>query len=151
MVAPPRFASGRGQDGYGLPHAPTRASNGGCPKERTLRRLWENYSLSLTLAALFIVSWLLQTWSGWMQFAGEQQQHEQAAAVFGPDGYLWHWLEATMENWQSEFLQLFTFVVLTTFLVHRHSHESRDTDEEMQATLQRIEQQLGELREGRKK
>ncbi len=116
-----------------------------------MRRLWENYSLSITLAVLFIVSWLLQTWSGWMEFAAEQQQHEQAAAVFGPDGYIWRWAEATMENWQSEFLQLFTFVVLTTFLVHRHSHESRDTDEEMQASLQRIEQQLGELREGRKK
>ena len=36
--------------------------------------------------------------------------------------------QATFENWQSEFLQVFIFIVLTTFLVHRHSHESPDTD-----------------------
>jgi hypothetical protein len=43
------------------------------------------------------------------------------------------WDEA--ENWQSEFLQLLTFVVLTTFLIHRNSHESRDSDDEMQKVI----------------
>ena len=27
-------------------------------------RLWRNYSLSLVLAALFLVAWGLQTWTG---------------------------------------------------------------------------------------
>ena len=53
--------------------------------------------------------------------------------------------QATFENWQSEFLQLFTFVVLTTFLIHRGSHESKDSDEEMQAALTRIEKRLDSL------
>lgn len=47
-----------------------------------------------------------------------------------------------MENWQSEFLQLLTFVVLTSFLIHRGSHESRDTDDEMKAQLDRMEARL---------
>ena len=47
-----------------------------------------------------------------------------------------------MENWQSEFLQLLTFVVLTSFLVHKGSHESKDGDEEIRATLERIERKL---------
>jgi hypothetical protein len=42
----------------------------------------------------------------------------------------------------SEFLQLLTFVVLTTHLVHRGSHESKDTDEAMQRQLNRIEERL---------
>jgi hypothetical protein len=108
-------------------------------------RVWRDYSLSLVLAALFLVSWGLQTWMGWVEFVAEQQAHGQAAAVLGADGYVWSWGQATFENWQSEFLQLLTFVVLTTYLIHRGSHESKDTDEAMQAQLDRIEGRLNAL------
>src|ERR687893_2811674 len=103
-----------------------------------MAKLWRDYSLSLVLAALFIGSWLVQTVTGWFEFASEQVQHGQTAQVFGPDGYVWRWGEATFENWQSEFLQLFTFVVLTTFLIHRHSHESRDEQDMMHAQIELI-------------
>jgi hypothetical protein len=73
-----------------------------------MRTFIANYSLSLTLAGLFIVSWLIQSAAGWVEFASDQASHQQAAQLFGPDGYIWSWLEATFENWQSEFLQLFT-------------------------------------------
>jgi hypothetical protein len=46
---------------------------------------------------------------------------------------------------ESEFLQLLTFVVLTTFLIHRNSHESRDSDDRMQQSLDRIEKRLKAL------
>jgi hypothetical protein len=36
-------------------------------------------------------------------------------------------------------------VVLTTFLIHRNSHESRDSDDEMQRTLNRIDKRLKAL------
>jgi hypothetical protein len=114
-------------------------------------RLWRDYSLSIVLAALFIVSWLVQTVTGWFEFVSEQREHGQVAEAFGPDGYVWKWAQATFENWQSEFLQLFTFVVLTTFLIHRKSHESKDTDDEMQSQLNRIEKQLKQLQEGKSK
>jgi len=110
-----------------------------------MKRLWRNYNLSVVLAGLFLLSWTLQTWAGWREFAGQQQAHGQAAAVLGPSGYLWTWTAATMENWQSEFLQLLTFVVLTSFLIHRGSHESKDTDEEFRATLARIERAIAVL------
>jgi hypothetical protein len=108
-------------------------------------RVWRDYSLSLVLAALFLVAWALQTWMGWVEFGAEQQAHGQAAAVFGEDGYVWRWGQATFENWQSEFLQLLTFVVLTTYLIHRGSHESKDSDEAMQAQLDRIERRVAAL------
>ncbi len=110
-----------------------------------MARLWRDYGLSITLAILFIFSWLLQTWMGWNHFVAEQQQHNQAAQAFGPDGYFWEWGESTFENWQSEFLQLFTFVVLTTYLVHRKSHESPDTDYDTEAALRRIEAKVDAL------
>jgi hypothetical protein len=112
--------------------------------------IWRNYGLSITLAALFLVSWSFQTWMGWTEFVSEQAAHQQQAEPFGEDGYIWRWGEATFENWQSEFLQLFSFVVLTTYLVHRKSHESPDTDYDTEAALRRIEAQLGELQKQRK-
>ena len=111
--------------------------------------IWRNYGLSITLAALFLVSWTLQTWMGWVEFAAEQEQHQQQAQAFGDDGYVWRWGEATFENWQSEFLQVFVFIVLTTYLVHRKSHESPDTDYDTEAALRRIEAELKELRKQR--
>ena len=110
-----------------------------------MRKLWRDYSLSIVLFALFFVSWVGQTLVGWAEFSAEQQAHGQAAQVFGSDGYIWSWAKATLENWQSEFLQLFTFVVLTAFLIHRGSHESRDGDDELKAQLTRIERRLEEL------
>ncbi len=65
--------------------------------------------------------------------------------MFGQDGYVWNWGEATFENWQSEFLQLLTMAVLTSFLIYKGSAESRDSDDEMQETLARIERRLDEL------
>lgn len=107
-----------------------------------MRRVWRDYGLSITLAALFFFSWTLQTWFGWTEFASEQAQHGEQARAFGDDGYIWRWGQATFENWQSEFLQVFVFIVLTTFLVHRKSHESPDTDYDTEAALRRIEARL---------
>jgi hypothetical protein len=116
------------------------------------RKVWHNYGLSITLAALFFISWTLQTWMGWVEFMSEQQSHGQEAVAFGPDGYVWRWGQATFENWQSEFLQVFAFIVLTSFLVHRRSHESPDTDYDVEAALRRIEAKVDalEARSGKK-
>ncbi len=112
-----------------------------------MTRLWRDYSLSLVLAAMFIVSWFIQTGTGWFEFVSEQQQHGATASVFGPDGYVWRWAESTFENWQSEFLQLFTFVVLSAFLIHRHSHESRDDQDHLKKQVELV---LAEIQERKK-
>jgi hypothetical protein len=100
------------------------------------------YGLAWVLLALFLVSWVLQTWTGWREFESEQQEHQQTAQVFGDDGYIWNWARATTENWQSEFFQVLAFVALTSFLVFKGSPESRDGDDEMKAMLERIERRL---------
>jgi hypothetical protein len=110
-----------------------------------MKRLWKDYNLSIVLFLMFISSWALQTYVGWAEFTSEQQQHGQAAQVFGSDGYVWRWAHATLENWQSEFLQLFTMVVLTAVLIHKGSAESRDSQDQMQHSLDRIEKQLQEM------
>ena len=112
-----------------------------------IRRIWDSYGLSITLAAMFLVAWALQTWSGWMKFAAEQEAHGVRATAFGDGGYVWDWAQATFENWQSEFLQIFVFIVLTTFLVHRKSHELPDTDYDTEAALRRIEAKVDAMRQ----
>jgi hypothetical protein len=107
-----------------------------------MTHLWKNYNLSIVLAVLFLFSWVLQFWTGWQSFAGDQQQHGQQAEMAA---YLWRFGEGTFENWQSEFLQLFSFVVLTAFLIHRGSHESKDTDDEVMERLKRLEKKIDEL------
>jgi hypothetical protein len=113
--------------------------------EAGVRRILRDYGLSITLALMFLFSLTLQTWMGWSEFVSEQRTHGEQAEAFGPDGYIWRWGESTFENWQSEFLQVFVFIVLTTFLVHRKSHESPDTDYDTEAALRRIEAQVKEL------
>ncbi len=49
---------------------------------------------------------------------------------------------STLENWQSEFLQLFSFVVMSALLIHHGSAESKDSDDRVEAALRRIEQKL---------
>ncbi|MDQ2689722.1 MAG: hypothetical protein M3Y29_05560 [Chloroflexota bacterium] len=102
----------------------------------------KQHLLSIVLATMFILSWLLQSLTGWVHFVSEQQSHGESADLFGPSGYFWEWMQATFENWQSEFLQLFTMVVLTAFLIHKASHESRDGQEEMKMAIIRIEERL---------
>jgi SNF2 family DNA or RNA helicase len=107
-----------------------------------IRRLWRNYSLSITLAGLFFLAWLGQLVTQWFTWANEQREHDQPLMV---GDFLWQFWTSTLENWQSEFLQLLTFVVLTSFLIHRNSPESRDSDDQMQQSLNRIEKRLKAL------
>ena len=50
--------------------------------------------------------------------------------------------QSTLENWQSEFLQLFSFVVMSALLIHRGSAESKDSDDRIEEALKRIEQKM---------
>ena len=110
-----------------------------------MKNAWKNYNLSIVLFSLFIVCFAGQTWVGWVEFIAEQKEHSQAAVVLGPDGYLWRWARTTLENWQSEFLQLFCMVVFTAFLIHMGSAESKDSNDRMEQMLQRIERRLAAL------
>ena len=110
-----------------------------------MKRPLGKYGLAWVLLALFLVSWVLQTWTGWRELPAEQRAQGQTAQAFGDSGYVWNWSRATFENWQSEFLQVLAFVTLTSFLIFKGSPESRDGDDEMWAKRDRIERQLSEL------
>jgi Na+/melibiose symporter-like transporter len=104
-----------------------------------VRKIWANFGLSLILMVLFFVSWATQAFAQWENFANEQRDHGEAVRV---SEYLVDFAEATLENWQSEFLQLFSFVVLAAAFVHRGSAESRDSDDRMEQMLKEIKAKL---------
>jgi hypothetical protein len=119
-------------------------------KRGSLGYIWANYSLSIVFVVLFIVALAGHAWFGWMQYAADQASHEQPAELWGDDGYWVYFGEWTLQNWQSEFLQSLVMVVLAAWFVHRGSPESKDGQEEMHATLHRIEQRLASI-EGQSK
>jgi SNF2 family DNA or RNA helicase len=55
-------------------------------------------------------------------------------------------MSSTLENWQSEFLQLFSFVVLATYLIHKGSPQSKDSDEEVKRILKDIQKNITKKR-----
>ena len=111
-----------------------------------MRKFLRDYGLGVVLAVLFVVSWILQSLTGWVEFASEQRSHGEVAQLFGESGYVWSWMAATFENWQSEFLQLFTMAVLTAFLIHKGSSESKDGDDERMLQLAAIRSELADIK-----
>ena len=55
----------------------------------------------------------------------QHHRHAVSLAAYLASG---HFLSALFENWESEFLQMSAYVVLTAFLFQRGSAESRDPD-----------------------
>ena len=102
----------------------------------------EGFGLSIALAILFFATWFGQGISQWQTFTDEQRSHDEPVKIgdFASD-----FLQSTLENWQSEFLQLFSFVVLSAVLIHRGSAESKDSDDRMEESLRRIERRLEAL------
>ncbi|MCZ4578437.1 DUF6766 family protein [Gordonia amicalis] len=95
-----------------------------------MRRVFRDNGLFLACSALFLVFMLGMIVSGWHAFNAEQMSH--GAASVSLSGYLrtGEFVEATFENWESEFLQMGMYVVLTAFLYQRGSSESKPVDSE---------------------
>ena len=94
------------------------------------------------LMALFFLSWAAQLIAQWQRFTDESLAHGQDPRI---GDFVSEFAASTFENWQSEFLQLFTFVTLAALYIHKGSAESKDGDEKLEASLRRIEEQLGTL------
>jgi hypothetical protein len=93
-----------------------------------VRRLLRENGLSIVLLSLFLLFWVGQSVAGHREYNSEQQEHNQPQV--GYLSYLGgaHFWEATAENWESEFLQMFGYVILTVFLFQKGSSESKDPD-----------------------
>jgi hypothetical protein len=88
-------------------------------------------SLSIVLTACFILCIVGQIISG-IKVYEEELRELGAPREVGLFDYLQtgHFLQTTFENWESEFLQMGMYVLLTIFLRQLGSSESKSIDKE---------------------
>lgn len=97
-----------------------------------LTGIWRRNSLSIVVLALFALFWTCQAVAGWLSH--NEMRIEHGLTPLDISRYLWssHFIEATSENWESEFLQMGLFILLTVFLRQKGSAESNPLPEEEQ-------------------
>jgi hypothetical protein len=82
-------------------------------------------ALTIVLMAMFGLFLAGQVVAGFWEFNEERAAHHAGPitiTAYLATGHLW---ESVFENWESEFLQMAVFILLTTCLVQRGSPESR--------------------------
>jgi hypothetical protein len=109
-------------------------------KSAGITHTWKNFGLSIAFCILFLLTWAGQGVAQWQEYTDEARTHNESVEV---GDFMAVFSKSTLENWQSEFLQLFSFVVLSALLIHHGSAESKDSDNRMEEALRRIEKQLG--------
>jgi hypothetical protein len=72
---------------------------------------------------------------GWFAYVSEQQAHAQQIQF---DQYAIQMMRDTLENWQSEFLQLIWQVAGLALLLHVGSPQSKEGDDRMEAKIDAI-------------
>jgi hypothetical protein len=88
------------------------------------RTLFEN-SLVLVMLAIWLGSWFAQSVTGWSTYNADQIEHHQSTVNWlGYLGSLSFWQD-TLQNWQSEFLAVGSFAILSVYLRQRGSPESK--------------------------
>ena len=86
--------------------------------------LYKN-GLSITFLILAFVTIVGQVFTGLLQYNDFLKEHHQAQIGLSQYFKSGHFIEATFENWESEFLQMALFVWLTVFLRQKGSSESK--------------------------
>ena len=86
--------------------------------------------LSIVLIALMFVFLTAQFFTGWKTENKELIDEGQAALSYVQYIQSGHFIETTFENWESEFLQMMLYVLLTVKLRQKGSSESKSLKEQ---------------------
>lgn len=96
----------------------------GLPK----RSFWSRNALGLVCLAIFALLLFGQSLTGWQSSNDDLEAHDQPTQSYVSYLDSGGFAEATFENWESEFLQMAAFIMLTVWLVQRGSAESKKED-----------------------
>lgn len=108
--------------------SPTRVRSPEASRACVATLLRDN-ALGLACLSAFAILATGMVLTGWHVFNSDQLAHGDPPLSmwsYFAQGHVW---EALFENWESEFLQMAAYVVLTAYLVQRGSAESKDPDE----------------------
>jgi hypothetical protein len=93
-----------------------------------MRQKLRDNGLSLVMFGLFVLFLLGHSLMGYSQYNLDQRAHYQSPIHYTAYLLSGHFWATVFENWESEFLQMAAYVILTVFLVQRGSAESKDPD-----------------------
>ena len=98
-----------------------------------MKKIFYHNSLSIVFLLLFIGAFIGQIFFGIEEYNKELLESGGHAVTMSNYLTTGHFIEATFENWESEFLQMALLVWLTIFLKQKGSSESKgfDGDEEV--------------------
>jgi flagellar basal body-associated protein FliL len=102
-----------------------------------MKKFFRNNSLSIVFLLLFLLVLVAQFFTGMADHNKERQEDGQAPLTASAYMQSGHFIQATFENWESEFLQMALFVVLTISLRQKGSSESKQIDSEEEEEVDR--------------
>ena len=97
--------------------------------------IWTRYGFLWVTGAFFIISLTGHWVFAWFAYVQEQLAHQQPVQV---SEFLVQVSRDTLENWQSEFLQLVWQVAGLALLLHVGSPQSKEGDDRMEAKIDAI-------------
>jgi hypothetical protein len=90
--------------------------------------MWRNNNLSIVLLVFFVLCLVGHGYAGWKTHNEDQRQHGRSEVTLPQFLVSSEFGETVFENWESEFLQMGFYVLLTVFLYQRGSSESKKHD-----------------------
>ncbi|GAB3722291.1 DUF6766 family protein [Spirosoma lituiforme] len=93
-----------------------------------MKKFLHENGLSILLLVITVLTLLGQLIVGWHEFNNELSDYGRSPLTFGAYLTSGHCIEAVFENWESEFLQMGLYVVLTVSLRQKGSSESKSLD-----------------------
>jgi hypothetical protein len=105
-------------------------------KARGLRLWLISNSLLLVMGFIWLASWFGQSVTGWSVYNADQIQHKETTVDWlGYIGTADFW-QATLQNWQSEFLAVGSMVIFSVYLRQRGSSQSKPVGAPHHATAE---------------
>ncbi|WP_148575226.1 DUF6766 family protein [Nocardioides caldifontis] len=93
-----------------------------------MRKFVRESSLSIFFLGLFVASLVGQAYAGWKQLNAQQVADGLGAVTLGEYLTSADFAVDVTENWQSEYLQFFFYILMTVWLVQKGSPESKELD-----------------------
>lgn len=99
------------------------------------RSIFHRYGFAWVTMGFFVVTLTGHWLFGWFAYVNEQRDHGRQPVV---SEYIVEMTRDTLENWQSEFLQLVWQVAGLALLLHVGSPQSKEGDDRMEAKLDAV-------------
>lgn len=97
--------------------------------------------LSLVLLTAMLIFWAAQCYTGWVDHNNELKECGKSSLSLGQYLTSGHFVSATFENWESEFLQMAVYVMLTVSLRQKGSAESKKLKGEEGADKEEVDRE----------